>query len=476
MSDELDLGALDQHHEPRPDFRVALGRRVAEIVADDRSAVTNPDVPRAEVSELQLAPQRALHSARRVATIGVLVASSAAAVIAIAVFRSAEPSPIDSPATESTGPTTAIEEAGPLITPSAEEVARASDTNLYQSDSGPTQVSSAGNYLSLRTCRPSRSAPATCPSGWAYMTGSVDGSVIHRGLLGAADLVEAYGLDDRFFVALSSSPASPAGSVGWLIDSITGQRAQLRWSGEPVRIDSAEQALLLFADPYPLSFSTVERFLPRVVDTRDGTIRPLSVPDDAVADLPVVQRGSRIWVGTAPQGADLGLAYSDDGGALWTEVTLPAQLRPTNAELAQLGEDNDKILSIAADGDRIAATFSWPPNADRNVYVSSDAGKTWSTAASSPSSGNGAHLYVLADQRLVMVWSTDPYPSQLLASTGPTWLELEDVSTPEATGHKYFSVNQAGVFSVYSLTGEHEYRIDFSTDLANWWTVASLDD
>ena len=72
--------------------------------------------------------------------------------------------------------------------------------------------------------------------------------------------------------------------------------------------------------------NTFERFLPRVVDRRDWTISPLSVPDDATAALSIAQPGSdRIWVGTAPDGK-LGLAYTDDGGASWTDVELPPTL------------------------------------------------------------------------------------------------------------------------------------------------------
>ena len=89
---------------------------------------------------------------------------------------------------------------------------------------------------------------------------------------------------------------------------------------EPTTITSDEQALVIFDDPSPVTNLwaevPIERFLPRVVDARDGTIRPLSVPDEALADLSVAQSGTgRIWTGTSPDGRDLGVAYSDDGGA-----------------------------------------------------------------------------------------------------------------------------------------------------------------
>ena len=84
--------------------------------------------------------------------------------------------------------------------------------------------------------------------------------------------------------------------------------------------------MVLFPAPNPIPWNTDsgERFLPRVVDRRDWTIRPMSVPDDATATLAIHQPGSgRIWIGTAPDGGDVGLAYTDDGGASWTDVELP---------------------------------------------------------------------------------------------------------------------------------------------------------
>ena len=244
--------------------------------------------------------------------------------------------------------------------------------------------------------------------------------------------------------------------TAWLIDSVSGGHAELTWRDEPTTVSSREQALVVSDGQSSVprvarksasvqSPDCGELFLPRVVDARDGTIRPLAVPDNASANLPVTQNGKgRIWIGTAPDGHALGeeeldavqvagLAYSDDGGATWTEVTLPAQLLASE----RLRDEGflGALLSIAADGDRIAVTAAWSYNDDRYVYVSGDAGLNWSTVTvANPSRNNGAHLYVLADKRLLLVRSDDPYASQLLVSTGSDWTKLEeDLQATRAT-------------------------------------------
>ena len=84
----------------------------------------------------------------------------------------------------------------------------------------------------------------------------------------------------------------------------------------------------------------------------------MSVPEDATAALAIHQPGSgRIWIGTAPDGGDVGLAYTDDGGASWTDVELPEPLRRTSEELLVLGSDD--LLVVAASGDHVAVTEAW---------------------------------------------------------------------------------------------------------------------
>ena len=94
-------------------------------------------------------------------------------------------------------------------------------------------------------------------------------------------------------------------------------------------MDSAEQVLVLFPPPpNRVERQSGHRFLPRVVDRRDWTIRPLNVPQDATAEMAIHQPGSgRIWIGTAPDGGEVGLAHTDDGGASWIDVELPESLR-----------------------------------------------------------------------------------------------------------------------------------------------------
>lgn len=417
------------------------------------------------------------------------------------------PSDTTSGSVESPFAAAATQDAGAWTKPTADEVALVSDPSRYQWDDSTPQVSATGNFAALQDCGPSPATLAThryppvCTMGWAYQTGSVDGGEVHRGWLGAAEEPEVFPLDDRFFVAIENSLGLPRPPTAWLIDSATGGHAGLTWRDEPTTVNSRAQALVVSDGP-----SSVPRlarrqavpdfsprvFLPRVVDGRDGTIRPLAVPDSALADLLVIQKvGGRIWVGTTPDGDNLGLAYSDDGGGTWTDVALPAQLPARADELEESAAYSDLLLSIAADRDRIAVTDAWSYDPTREVYVSEDAGQSWSTVpvANHTPWGNGAHLYVLAEKQLLLVQSADPYAIQLLGSTASDWTKLErNEPGTQATKGKYVDVNREGVVSMYySVAGfdrgeiggmpdSPPIRHHFSTDLTNWQTIAVLDD
>jgi len=412
--------------------------------------------------------------------------------------------PVDSsaatlPATVTPAPGTVGGSGFAMTSPSAEEEAQATDYDLYWDGDVGTQVSAAGNSVSLRTCR--ESASAACGTSWAYVTEVAGGGEVHGGLLGEASAspvdLHLQLLDDRYFVASESSPDAQAPARAWLIDAVSGQAGSLSWRDEPTTLSSPEQRLLLCGESYSSfaalcavvrgpdatdggwTFLPSDAGLPKVVDVRDGTIRPLAMPDSVVAGLPVAQHGTgRIWIGTDTDGDLLGLAYSDDGGASWNEVALPEQVRATSEDLAtSLLPYGDDLLEIAADGDRVAVAKSW--GGDNNtVYVSDDAGTSWSSATSEPT-GNGVHLYVLADGRLVVMGSMDPYPSQVLASIGSDWAELEDADVNIADSGslttRRFSVNGAGVAMIASYIDDSDRStldtVDFSTDLANWSTV-----
>ena len=102
------------------------------------------------------------------------------------------------------------------------------------------------------------------------------------------------------------------------------------------------------------------------------------------------------------------------------------------------------------------------------MYVSSDAGQNWTTAAGSEPAGQHAQLYVLADGRLVLVWSLESYPQGLLTSTGTDWAALQQVDAPWLL--RDFNVNQAGVAVLTTSTIKH------SSDLTSWRIIERLDD
>lgn len=500
MNEFDDLDQLER--ECGPVLRVALRRVAKEIPVDTSRWQSGPTVPFLNGEHAAL-DGRESHTAstndlprewcprRR----WMLMAAATIVVFAIGLLALVGDYDPDSVQTDTVGGSGFA-----LTSPSAEDEAQATDYDLYWDGDVGTQVSAAGNSVSLRTCRDS--ASAVCGTGWAYVTEVAGGGEVHGGLLGEASAspvnLHLQLLDERYFVASESAPDAQAPSRAWLIDAVSGQAGVLSWRHEPTTLNSPEQKLLLCAESYSSlatycavvrgvdaadggwQFAPTEGGLPKVVDVRDGTIRPLAMPDSVVAGLPVAQHGTgRIWIGTNTDGDRLGLAYSDDGGATWNEVALPEQMSATREELAtSLVPYGDDLLEIAADGDRVAVAESW--GGDNNtVYVSNDAGTGWTPATPEPG-GNGVHLYVLADGRLVVMGSHDPYPRQVLASTGSDWTELESVdiglaAEPGSLTDQRFSVNGAGVATIASYIDDADSStldtIDFSTDLTNWSTI-----
>ena len=198
-------------------------------------------------------------------------------------------------------------------------------------------------------------------------------------------------LDDRFFVAVETHPILEHAPTAWLIDSVSGGHAELTWRDEPTTLNSREQALVIsdgHGQRRDARTSSRRRrrshrlgaaFLPEsstVVTARFGRW------PSPTTRRPIFRSCSPERAGSGseqhPHGDDLGLAYSDDGGETWTEVAFPAQLRANSDELEQVASVGDVLLSIAADGDRIAVTDAWSSD-ERDVYISGDAGLSWST-------------------------------------------------------------------------------------------------
>jgi hypothetical protein len=262
-----------------------------------------------------------------------------------------------------------------------------------------------------------------------------------------------------------------APSAAWLIDSLTGQRGALRWVNEPTVIDSPEQVLVL---PALHPTRPGQQFLPRVVDRRDWTIRPLRVPDDATTAVVIHQPVSgRIWVGTAPAGGNVGLAYTDDGGSSWTDVQLPGPLRNPS----ELIPENRVV--VATTGDNVAVAPRFNPMVDQRLFVSADAGETWDVVPVDREQGNGQLLFVM-DERLVFAVGDDfAFGVLFVSNSDSDWSQLDRVEDPPdsaypatSTFNKGFSVGQRGIASLYR-SGDQPI---FSTDLNDWWSIPSLRD
>ena len=87
MSDDLDLRGIDQRHEPDPEFRAALERRIAGIVAGtDPGSVTGTR----DIATIDLEPTRTRSGprrrSRRVTHVVLAIAVAAAVVTTMVVI------------------------------------------------------------------------------------------------------------------------------------------------------------------------------------------------------------------------------------------------------------------------------------------------------------------------------------------------------------------------------------------------------
>jgi hypothetical protein len=199
----------------------------------------------------------------------------------------------------------------------------------------------------------------------------------------------------------------------------------------------------------------------------------------------VTGRSGRFWIGTAPAAGQVGLAYTDDGGASWTDVELPSSLRPTSAELAaSAAPDSDDLLVVAATGDHVAVTNAW--GGATEVFVSANAGGSWDAVVLDPADGNGRRLYVLSDDRLMVRLSVDYYAIGVVVSSSPSdWSQLE-VSDHSGFQSGFLAESRSGVDVYRQGLVVHYDRdgcddsglvppVQFSNDLTDWWTIPGLE-
>ena len=132
------------------------------------------------------------------------------------------------------------------------------------------------------------------------------------------------------------------------------------------------------------------------------------------------------------------------------------------------------MLGVAATGDHLAVTLPWTgfdnPH-DVFVYVSADAGDNWTTVPIASAGLNGTEIFVLADDRLIVVLGMDFYSETVLVSNSASdWSRLED-SGYEPAEHSHVDVNEQGILVNY---GRGLNPAVFTTDLTNWWTIPGL--
>ena len=220
------------------------------------------------------------------------------------------------------------------------------------------------------------------------MTGSVDSPGVHYGLLGIADDLVLSPLDDRFFVASSGvvvagSAVGTSGMADRLGDRSTWP-ADVGGPTDHAGLCRASVGAVSRPNPIPFDTDSGERFLPRVVDRRDWTIRPLSVPDDATRGFDDPPARRRAGSGSAPPPTAV---MSDSPTPTTAGRPGPMSSFPRRcaapARSWECRPRRGRVLVVAASGDHVAVTQPWGGSA-RPVYVSADAGENWNTVLLDP--------------------------------------------------------------------------------------------
>ena len=110
MSDDLDLRGIDQHHEPDPEFRAALRRRVLDIAAGtDPSDTSDPT----DLATIGVEPINGRTAQTRRGWVGgsILALTAAAAAVAatlVVISRHDVNTPADAPSTAVQAASTAM--------------------------------------------------------------------------------------------------------------------------------------------------------------------------------------------------------------------------------------------------------------------------------------------------------------------------------------------------------------------------------
>jgi hypothetical protein len=262
--DQLDLTGIDQRHEPDPEFRAGLQRRVAAIVEgrepSDRSTGTW------ELTTVELEPARQPPgSPRRARAARIIVATSAAAVvaaIAVIVSRNDPTAPADAPS-----PSVIV--GGPPALPTSTAAPPfdpyGANTDLVVGGLDP------GTYAYLDVDRQGFNVRFTVPAGWTW-----NGRYLSKGGVGPPDGAAIFFLGGR--VQVYADPCH------WQSDPPRGD-----FSGSDVVGALAAQPMRSATTPTPRSAG-----FPSGPVRSPGMVVELTVPDNV--DFAGCDRGQfRSW-------------------------------------------------------------------------------------------------------------------------------------------------------------------------------------
>ena len=126
----------------------------------------------------------------------------------------------------------------------------------------------------------------------------------------------------------------------------------------------------------------------------------------------VVRGTAEAWFGTGGKNAAR-VFHSTDGGRSWTVAATPIRSDSASAGIFSLAFA-DALHGIAVGGD-----YSKPEEAAHNIAITSDGGKTWSEAATTPPAGFRSAVVYLPDAKAWIATGTSG--SDISTDGGKTW-------------------------------------------------------